>query len=367
MQNLNFLNNLEAENNILGLIETLKNTSKPIICFPAGTVAKGIHNTLQRYGVTISLFGDNNVSKIGTSIYGKDVVSFSQITKEYSDAYILVSSKLYKDEIITQFKAAGFDDSQLIFKIFSYFELITTSSFYKEMTTQENNLNTLINLLSDEFSRETLLTKLQFMYDFDSSNLEKVVSKNTMYFDEDIIKIKDDEVFVDGGSFTGDTFEAFLEKTKNWSHYYAFEPDSDNFITLNENVSLYNNVTAIQKGLWSNSDTLYFNSQDGGSSIVSDTSNCTTSIDVVSIDEYFKEMAVSFIKLDVEGSERETLEGAVETIKKHKPILAVCIYHKPMDIIELPLFMHSLCPDSKMYIRHYGIDGTDTVCYLIPN
>lgn len=367
MQNFNFTNSLKAESAILELIETLKSTSKPIICFPAGTVAKGIHNTLERYGVNISHFGDNNPSKIGTFVYDKEVLSFAQIAKEYKDAYILISSKLYKDEILSQFRAAGFDDSQLIFKMFSYFETIKTSSFYEQMPTQEKNLKKLLGLLSDDSSRETLLTKLQFMYDFDSSSLEKIVSKNTMYFDEDFIHLKANEIFVDGGSFTGDTFESFAEKTKDWSHYYAFEPDSSNFIALNKTLTPYSNVTAIQKGLWSHTDTLHFSIQGGGSSAVRMTSGETTSVNVVSIDEYFKNKPVSFIKLDVECAERETLEGAMQTIKTHKPILAICIYHKPMDIIELPLFMHSLCPDSKMYIRHYGIDGTDTVCYLIPN
>ena len=41
---------------------------------------------------------------------------------------------------------------------------------------------------------------------------------------------------------------------------------------------------------------------------------------------------VNFLKLDVEGSEVEALEGARETIQTWKPTLAVALYHKPGDV-----------------------------------
>ena len=62
----------------------------------------------------------------------------------------------------------------------------------------------------------------------------------------------------------------------------------------------------------------------------------------------------------------KALQGARDTVKRCHPKLAICVYHKPMDIVDLPLYMHELMPDAKMHMRHYGIGGTDTVCYLIP-
>jgi FkbM family methyltransferase len=40
----------------------------------------------------------------------------------------------------------------------------------------------------------------------------------------------------------------------------------------------------------------------------------------------------SFVKLDIEGFEEKALSGAVNTIKKCKPKMAISVYHKSDDM-----------------------------------
>jgi FkbM family methyltransferase len=90
-------------------------------------------------------------------------------------------------------------------------------------------------------------------------------------------------------------------------------------------------------------------------------------VQLVKFDEYLPEeerSQVTYIKLDVEGAEMEALKGMKETIVNYKPRLAICIYHKPADLWELPLYIHSLNPDYKLYIRqHHPVH--ETVLYAV--
>lgn len=55
------------------------------------------------------------------------------------------------------------------------------------------------------------------------------------------------------------------------------------------------------------------------------------------LDDYLKntEDEIDLIKIDIEGSEQSLLQGAFETIKKFRPILAISIYHSPEDFFDI--------------------------------
>ena len=89
-------------------------------------------------------------------------------------------------------------------------------------------------------------------------------------------------------------------------------------------------------------------------------------IDVVTIDETIDENdRVTFIKMDVEGAELESLKGAKHIICRDKPKLAICIYHKPEDMTEIPLYIKSLVPEYKIYVRHHCNSDGETVLYAV--
>lgn len=69
--------------------------------------------------------------------------------------------------------------------------------------------------------------------------------------------------------------------------------------------------------------------------------------------------------MDVEGAELETLKGAKNIICRDKPKLAVCIYHKPEDMTDLPIYIKSLVPEYKLYVRHYSEEKYETILYAI--
>jgi FkbM family methyltransferase len=58
-------------------------------------------------------------------------------------------------------------------------------------------------------------------------------------------------------------------------------------------------------------------------------------VEMITIDELCKRYSIKkidYIKVDVEGSEVDLINGALETIKKHKPTMAIGAYHMPENV-----------------------------------
>ncbi len=69
--------------------------------------------------------------------------------------------------------------------------------------------------------------------------------------------------------------------------------------------------------------------------------------------------------MDIEGAELNALYGMEQTIKRCKPKLAICIYHKFEDLWELPLYIRKLVPEYKLYIRNYTTYLDEIVLYAV--
>lgn len=180
-------------------------------------------------------------------------------------------------------------------------------------------------------------------------------------------KANDSEVFVDAGSLNGNTALKFTQwATKGYDYIYSFEPNPyaiDACRKLFEEYNLKGEV--ISKGLWDKSDKLYFQSNgraSAGARITKVVDNNDT-IETIALDEVLNGNRVTFIKMDIEGSEYKALLGSEKTIKKWKPRMAICVYHKPEDILEIPTLLLKFNPDYKFALRHYRSYEYDTVLY----
>lgn len=154
--------------------------------------------------------------------------------------------------------------------------------------------------------------------------------------------------FIDGGAFIGDS--AFVFSNYKPNKIYAFEPCIKNYENLIQNIKtdkLENTVIPVKKGLYKNTGTIV----GAGEGLGFFTDNEKTKyrkdkkdIEVISIDDFTFEnnVNVGLIKLDVEGVETATIKGALETIKKYKPVLLISIYHNPTDFFEIKPLIENL-------------------------
>ena len=86
-------------------------------------------------------------------------------------------------------------------------------------------------------------------------------------------------------------------------------------------------------------------------------------LEVTTVDESVP-LPISFMKMDIEGSELQALRGAAHQIEENRPKLAVCVYHKPEYFLEIWKYLRKLLPESRFFLRHHSPDnGTETVLY----
>lgn len=187
------------------------------------------------------------------------------------------------------------------------------------------------------------------------------------YFDRDIVKLEKDEYFVDAGAFDLQTsliFADFCKENQSVCHIYAFEPDPDNYrrceAFASNNADL--DINLYNEGLYDNDTELMFTGAGGSGSYIDE--NGDSSINVTRLDDTGIKK-VTFIKMDLEGSEMPALLGAQETIRVQRPKLAICIYHKPEDIYDIPMYIKELNPAYQLYIRHYSNWDNETVLYAV--
>ena len=60
-----------------------------------------------------------------------------------------------------------------------------------------------------------------------------------------------------------------------------------------------------------------------------------------------------------------TLHGAKRVIERCRPRLAICVYHRPQDLWEMPLLVHGFDLSYDIYLRSHGHYDFDLVMYAI--
>lgn len=176
-------------------------------------------------------------------------------------------------------------------------------------------------------------------------------AEEAQYFLEGYTPVLGDTV-IDGGAFDGESAIDFLSFKAN---VISFELDKTNYQEAKEKADKYGFV-AENYGLGDYEQKVRYTPADAGSCISSAGENIASIID---IDTYILRHdipRIDYIKLDVEGSEMNALKGAIKTISKCQPTMAISAYHKFEDLWTIGNYIISIHNSYKFAFRHYKID-----------
>ena len=340
-------------------IKELKASGLPLVLYGDGWYAPYVREYLARRGLSAAaVFTDAGFTTSG------EAVGFGEVNARFGRFNIVIA---FANARLAREKLARLDRSRVAG---SYFfdvmgELLNNTFDRAYLDTHKARFEAAYDLLGDDLSRQTFEAFINSKLGGDGEALAEV-SRKEQYFPKGIIELSGREVFVDGGAYTGDTLLTFMRLTGgHCAGCRAFEPDPATAAKLKATVEKrgLRGVTVFNKGLWSAPARLPFAVWHGTSaSAVSGEGE--VSVDADTVDRLAPD--ATFIKLDVEGAELEALKGAAETIRRNRPKLAVCVYHKPGDLFEIPLFIRSLVPEYRLYLRQHQPVACETVLYAVP-
>jgi FkbM family methyltransferase len=191
------------------------------------------------------------------------------------------------------------------------------------------------------------------------------------YFDEDVVRLAEDEVYLDVGAYRGRAIVEFANRTRGkYDGLIAFEPDKRTLDMLRRTVEEHGirKVELHNKGAWDRHAFLGFHDgREGGSRILEPSAADipANSIEVDAIDNVLGGRRVTYLSMDIEGAEHNAIRGAEQTIRTWMPKMAVSVYHKREDLFDLLLLINRSNPRYRFHMRHYTENQTETVLYAL--
>lgn len=190
-----------------------------------------------------------------------------------------------------------------------------------------------------------------------------------------IVEAEKGDTVLDIGGCWGDTALYFANKVEDAGKVYSFEFIPQNIEIFKKNISLNSNlasrITLVEQPVSNVSNDKIYYIDNGPSSKISQSPlpDQTGTALTITIDDFVKQNninKVDFIKMDIEGAEPKALEGAINTIKRFKPKLAIAIYHSINDFVNIPTWLMNLNLGYQFYIGHYTIHAEETIIFATP-
>ena len=351
-----------------------------LILFGAGNLGRRTLAGLRRVGVEPLAFVDNSPALQGTVVDDKRVLAPAAAVVEFGEDAVFVAtawspSRGHVFGPISQ-TLRGLGARRLVpfvplywhhaVEFLPYYSLDLPHRLFEHGDAVREAYARFI----DDQSREQFLLQLSYLLSMmDTVDLPRGNPSQT-YFPRDLVELGHREVFVDCGAYDGDTIESFLDASGGqFGALVAFEPDPHAVEQIRHFVrdlppGVRDRIRIEQKAVGAAAGSLRFEGGGTPGSRISETGSLT--VECVTLDAALGDVTPTFVKMDIEGAEEGALLGAAETIRAHRPILAICVYHLQSDLYRIPTLIARVCPDYGLFLRRQGGDG-DLVCFAIPN
>ncbi len=352
--------------------------SKSLVLFGAGNLGRKTLAGLRQAGIEPLAFADNNPALWNQRVNGLTVLSPQDAVRRYAGqaAFVItIWSGQAKDRMADrerQLRELGCPSvvsfGPLFWKYAQVFLPHYAADLAHKAHEQAEDVRAAFGLWADDASRQEYLAQVRWRLLFDFDGLADPV-RHPIYFPSDLCRLSDRECFVDCGAFDGDTIQSFLSQARSsFAGIFAFEPDPVNFAKLRESVSrlpaeIRAKIVVEQAATGAEKGRVRFSATGAEDASVG---TGEAEVECVSLDEALGGAAPTYLKMDIEGAELDTLAGARHVIECHAPVIAACSYHRQDHLWRIPLMIHEFNPGYRFFLRPHLVEVWDLVCYAIP-
>lgn len=357
----------------------LKETSKPIVMYGMGNGADKILAALDEYGITVSDFFASDGFVRGHTFHGKTVLSYADVKEKYGAGgfIVLLSFATSLPDVIERIEAIASEtelyapDIPVVLREDATDAETFDLGYFKA---HEKELDAVDALLADDRSRELLRDVISYRLTGSIRYLlDRVDERETVYR-----SLLSPECYVhsaDLGAYNGDTVRELLPYAPNLEAVYCMEPDPRNFRKLSAYAESETRCRVIPLNFAAHDkkETLVFESSGNRNATLKSGNPAAKKHQSVECDtlahllEGYGSPRIDYIKFDVEGAEKEAIDGCISIIRRDRPALLVSLYHRREDLFSLPLSLASLLNDYDFYLRRFRyIPAWDLNLYAIP-
>jgi FkbM family methyltransferase len=350
-----------------------------LILFGAGGLGRKTLAGLRKVGIEPLSFVDNNTALWGREVEGIEVLSPKLASQRYADCATFVvciwgaggehrlehtRQQLFK---LGCSRVVSF--APLFWKYPGIFLPYYAIDLPHLLLPQAEEIARAFTVWNDEASRTEYLAQVHWRLRMDFDILSSPV-EHAQYFPDDLIRLSENEVFVDCGAYNGDSVSSFFMRQPAFKgKYIAIEPDPINLQFFKQYMAtlpddLRNRVELVPMAVGAQRELVRFAATGLASSGISSVG--TLEVESVPLDEILENESPTFIKMDIEGAEVEALIGAQHSINRASPALAICVYHQPDHLWRIPLLIRLFSDQYHFSLRPHNEEAWDLVCYAIP-
>lgn len=300
-------------------------------------------------------------------------VSYCPTKVEQSEAIVVITvgKRHYHTEIRATLAGLGFQNVIMAQELYEYHLVAPPDELERMGFTyflhHRHEIEEAYALLADDLSREVFLGVL-------ATHMLRTPLRipahdvESQYFPNDIRLAKGVLRLINCGSFDGDTIQEVNRRFGKINALACFEPDPASFEKLKTYLSAHAShiadfIAAFPCGVFDREAKLCFSEGESTQSCI--TTVGSSVIQCVAMDHVLPGFRPTYINMDIEGAEVEALNGAQQLIRESRPDLAVCVYHSPGHLWEVPLFLSGLKVGYRTYLRNYSSSIYETVAYAV--